>query len=239
LAWPPKGHRAQRLGEAESILYEALSVSHEEELAAFLGPYHELADLLHKQNRAVELIAIGEDLLSRSASATVVRRLLESAASLALTPGTSRSVAKTALGRLSQLDPTDLSLVRRVLFLAAQAGDWDLVTTVLNREVELARSDLPEAAPWKPLLPMIWWEIGEVARRHLDRPDAALTAYQRAMESQPAPFFVSSAMARLLLEEQRWGDLTSWYERDLARESDPVKLARMHVSSLHEFHRLT
>lgn len=226
--------RSGEASVAESLCYEALSFSSDEDMGAFGGPHHFLSRHLEDQDRAVEVLAIGEDLIGRAHSGPVKRRLLEGAVLLSLLTGKSGTVARKAMMELVTLDPTDPFLLRRALARMVEVGEWEEVCHLIRLEMDLQREGSPE------LLPLLWWELGEIHRRHLDDPQAALAAYRQGATTGRPSFFLSTAIARLLVETDELTELVDHYQQALEAEEQPAKIARLHINigGIYEFQLL-
>jgi tetratricopeptide (TPR) repeat protein len=217
---------------AESLCYEALKLGPVEEVAALGGPLSVLTRLLVPSDRTVELMAAIDDLLGRAASRPARRRVLDGLLRVAQGPARSKGVARRVFTQLVALAPADRALARRAVAAATQGGNWETAVQRLQEEQALAVATDPG------VVPVISWEIGEIYRAHLDRPELASESYRKALIAAPQHEILGAAYERFLIETQRWGTLLEGYRAEIEHRHTPelVASAQVGLAGIFELH---
>jgi golgin subfamily B member 1 len=122
--------------------------------------------------------------------------------------------ALDAYSRLHEIEPGELEPVQKMEQLATLLSDWPALVSVLTDKADLILEDEQRASVWR--------RIGEARRDMLDDRQGAVTAYERALELDPA----SASTVDWLIALREGGDdaqaLVELYQRrvELCTDAD-------------------
>lgn len=126
--------------------------------------------------------------------------------------------AAEAYEKVLELDPTSSDALAALDTLFRTHEKWELLAGVYRRRIELSE-DVGE-------LERLYSELAEVLEVNLSKPEDAILAYQEVLAREPASVRALSALDQLYTKLERWEELASNLEAQLAlADSDEEHIA--------------
>ena len=199
----------------------------EDHVMDLLITFEQLADTLGKPGDVVKLYEeIEPDVLRDDVKLRIVRRL----ATAALAAGDLTSAAERYMGILDQ-SPDDRDAMSGLESIYRKQGDNERLYELMLRRADLAMDLSADELPLRV-------QAGALALQ-LQRPEDAITAYERALELSAQSREVITALQRLYEETERWVDLRELMERRLGSKMSPNEAIEIHERIAHlEIHEL-
>ena len=207
--------RVPNADKAAAALREALAID-----AVDLGPLLHLATTLEQAQRWEPLVEVLEKLVAQLAEPVDVIAILQRMARVLETQLSQEERALAAHTRVLELNPVNETSLRAIGRLHYRAGRWLDVITSYGKQLPLATTPEEQAA--------LYYRIGRVYERKLGRRDDALTAFEVALDHDPAYRPALRALDRILRRDRLWPRLLEVLAKQARTSRTPMARAQLH-----------
>jgi tetratricopeptide (TPR) repeat protein len=195
-----------------------------------LGPLILLTTTLEQAQRWEPLVEALEKLVAQLVEQTDQIAILHRLARVLESQLGQEERALTAHTRVLELNPINETSLRAIGRLHYRAGRWLDVITSYGKQLPLATTPEEQAA--------LYYRIGRVYERKLGRRDDALTAYEVALDHDPAYRPALRALDRILRRDRLWPRLLEVLDKQARTSRTPMARAQIHHSrgQIYELH---